>query len=149
MKPAYHFDTHTANVKLTATIPYTRVPLKTDGTRIFSGTIQVPAGSRVRIELRANALHAAGNQTMVACWFMDDEDEARGTQGINHIGAGFMGDLSLVDYSPVMDGEPHTFHINVGSFSGAIVLNGMDPTSPGAPQMYGGSLVTTFILEER
>lgn len=146
IRPERYSDYYSANVKLSATIPFTGVPLKTHGTRIFSGSIQVPAGRRVKIEMSATVLHMTGTQAIAACWFMDDEDEARSTKAINHIGAGYMGDLHLVDRSPVMDGEIHTFHVNIGATSGEIVLNGMNPAT--GPQMYGGTLACTFSLEE-
>lgn len=143
IRPAYYFDAYTANETLSAVIPVGAVPQSNNGTRIFSGTIQVPEGRAVEISMSGVVLHASGTMAMAACWFVDDETSARGTMAINHIGAGYMAGIHLHDLYLPPDGEPHTIHIHVGPASGAMITNGQ-----ASGPLYGGSLAATFFLKE-
>lgn len=146
LRPAYHFDTYSANELLSAAIPFNGPPQKTHGTRIFSGSIQVPQGRAIEISMSGIVLHTGGTTAMAACWFVDDEQNARGTMAINHIGAGYMAGIHLHDLFVPDDDQPHTIHIHVGPASGSMVLNGMNPST--GPQMYGATMTATFFLKE-
>lgn len=144
MRPAYHFDTFSAVEAMSTPIPVTGVPQKTQGTRIFSGSIQVPAGRAVEISMSGVVLHTGGTTAMAACWFVDEEVNARGTMAINHIGGGYLAGIHLHDLFVPDDGEPHTIHINVGPAAGTMITNGQSTSSP----LYGSTMTATFFLKE-
>lgn len=144
IRPAYYFNTFSAIEALSNPIPVSGVPQKTQGTRIFSGTIQVPPGRAIEISMSGVVLHTGGTTAMAATWFVDEEVNARGTMAINHIGGGYLAGIHLHDLYVPDDGEPHTIHINIGPAAGTMIMNGQSTTAP----LYGSTMTATFFLKE-
>lgn len=144
LRPAYYFDTFTSQESITSAMPTSGIPKKTQGLRVFSGTIAVPAGRAVEISMSGVVQQASSTFAMAASWFVDEEENARGTMAINHVGAGYLAGIHLHDLYIPDDGLPHTIHINIGPAAGTLVTNGQS----GPTLLYGGTLAATFFLKE-